>query len=707
MPRDFVFGNGHLLVNLDSALDIRDIYYPYVGQLNHVSGYRCRTGVWTSDAGFAWCGDSEWERELAYASDSSVSDCTLTSHRLGLTLRIRHGIAPGENIFFQRIAATNLWEAERSVRLFFSHDLRIDESDIGDTAFYHPYADAMIHHKRDRYLLFSGASGEASPPEGEGSGKGICHYACGVKEFGGAEGTWRDAEDGHLSGNAIAQGSVDSTIGFDLALAPGGRDWLRAWMTVGPDLESVIALHDQAKTHGVDHLLEDAEQKSREWVRAHESFEAEKSHGEAGMSQQSGARLNLDALPERVAALFRRSLLVIGAQIDSGGAIIASTDSDILQTARAHYAYVWPRDGALVAQPLDRLGLQQFTEPFFAFCRRVLEKSPLTLTLLDGKRAAALLHKYGPDGTMGASWHAWTVPPHGREVPIQEDGTALMVWAGAQHLMRQADGRLDIELAESLVLPGARFLVAHRFSESHLPLPSWDLWEERRGVHLYTSGAVVGGLLQAVKLCAALGEAYAGEAQVFVRAADETRAAMLTHFWDDERARFARTLHVDDATGEFHKDMTVDSCMFGAFAYGALVADHPKVAATMGAIGRTLWVKTGIGGLARYENDYYFRVGDHEAQDISRVPGNPWIICTLWLADWIIATAKTRQDLEPALDLIEWAVTCALPTGVLPEQIHPITYQPLSVAPLTWSHAQYLTSVMAYLDQWQSLGLQS
>ena len=361
----------------------------------------------------------------------------------------------------------------------------------------------------------------------------------------------------------------------------------------------------------------------------------------------------------------------------------------------------------MVAQPLDRLGLQQLTEPFFDFCRRALETSPLTLTLPGGKQAAALLHKYGPDGTMGASWHAWTVPPHGREVPIQEDGTALVVWAGAQHLMLQPEGRSDVDLAESLILPGARFLAQHRSPETHLPLPSWDLWEERRGVHLYTAGAVVGGLIQASRLCAVLGEAYLAEGKAFAQAANETRAAMLAHFWDDEHARFARTLHIDDASGETHKDFTVDSCLFGAFAYGALPADHPKVAATMGAIGRTLWVKTGIGGLARYENDYYFRVADHEAQDRHRVPGNPWIICTLWLADWIIATAKSRQDLEPALDLIEWAVTCALPTGILPEQIHPITYKPLSVAPLTWSHAQFVTSVMAYLNRWQSLGAQS
>lgn len=46
MARHLVVGNGKLLVNLDNHSYIRDIYFPYVGQLNHVGGQRCRVGVW-------------------------------------------------------------------------------------------------------------------------------------------------------------------------------------------------------------------------------------------------------------------------------------------------------------------------------------------------------------------------------------------------------------------------------------------------------------------------------------------------------------------------------------------------------------------------------------------------------------------------------------------------------------------------------------
>jgi hypothetical protein len=34
-----------------------------------------------------------------------------------------------------------------------------------------------------------------------------------------------------------------------------------------------------------------------------------------------------------------------------------------------------------------------------------------------------------------------------------------------------------------------------------------------------------------------------------------------------------------------------------------------------------------------------------------------------------------------------------LPSGVLAEQLNPITGEPLSVSPLTWSHATYIATV--------------
>ena len=60
--------------------------------------------------------------------------------------------------------------------------------------------------------------------------------------------------------------------------------------------------------------------------------------------------------------------------------------------------------------------------------------------------------------------------------------------------------------------------------------------------------------------------------------------------------------------------------------------------------------------------------------------------------------ATDREGLQRALDLVRWARAKATSSMVLPEQINPFDGQALSVAPLTWSHAQVVSVVHGYLD---------
>src|SRR5207244_1747702 len=74
-------------------------------------------------------------------------------------------------------------------------------------------------------------------------------------------------------------------------------------------------------------------------------------------------------------------------------------------------------------------------------------------------------------------------------------------------------------------------------------------------------------------------------------------------------------------------------------------------------------------------------------------------ISTLWLARYRLLRSHTVEDLARGLELIEWAARRALPSGVMAEQLHPYTGEPLSVSPLTWSHAAYVRVVREYLDR--------
>ena len=69
------------------------------------------------------------------------------------------------------------------------------------------------------------------------------------------------------------------------------------------------------------------------------------------------------------------------------------------------------------------------------------------------------------------------------------------------------------------------------------------------------------------------------------------------------------------------------------------------------------------------------------------------------MADYYIASAESEADLKPALKIIEWVVERALPSGVLAEQLDPLTGAHVSVSPLTWSHSTFIATACKYLTK--------
>ena len=88
-----------------------------------------------------------------------------------------------------------------------------------------------------------------------------------------------------------------------------------------------------------------------------------------------------------------------------------------------------------------------------------------------------------------------------------------------------------------------------------------------------------------------------------------------------------------------------------------------------------------------------------------RVPGNPWVVTSMWLAQYYALTAKKEKDLEPLVAWLEWGARHSIESGVLAEQLDPATGRWLSATPLTWSHAEYIRTVFAYFDALDRLGI--
>jgi GH15 family glucan-1,4-alpha-glucosidase len=647
MPRNIPVGNGEMLVAFDDLYRLRDLYWPRVGMPNHTCGHPQRFGIWV-DGQFAWIDDPGWTRELRYRPDSLVTDVRVRHDQLGIELACNDVVDYWSPVFLRRIVATDLLGRPRDLRIFFHQDLSVQESPVGDTVNYDPSTGGLIHYKDTTYFLINACDPRRF---------GVEHWATGAKRIGNVEGTWRDAEDGLLSRNAIAQGSVDSTVGLNVALPPWGTGTCHYWLAAGHDYLAVKALNEKIREKTPQRMMDRSEAYWRLWA--------------------CKEPVDFTPVPERIRDLCLRSQLILRTQIDNGGAIIAANDHDITHFAGDTYSYMWPRDGALVSYALVLAGHSELSRNFFRFCERVIGK--------DGY----FLHKYHASGTLASSWHPWMID--GQNVlPIQQDETSLVIWALRKHFQVYRDVEFIKNLYNTLVVEPAQWIL--RYRDHHgLPLPSWDLWEERRGVHLFTVASTIGALKSAAAFARDLG-AFDRAAE-FNEGAERMRGAMLRHLWDPEQGRFAR-MATPLPDGGYRLDMTLDASAFALFAFGALAAGDPRVTSHMEQLRERLWVRTAIGGLARYEADQYHQV---ERQNLADVPGNPWAICTLWYAQWLVEKATTVEELQQALPYLDWTLSRALPSGVLGEQFDPYTGAPISVSPLTWSHATVVIVTLKYL----------
>src|SRR3989304_1910910 len=97
VPRDLPLGNGSLLVAFDKDYQIRDLYWPHVGQENHALGHAFRLGVWV-DGQFRWLDDSRWEREMKYLPEALVTEVTLKHPELDIVLRVADAVDFHENL---------------------------------------------------------------------------------------------------------------------------------------------------------------------------------------------------------------------------------------------------------------------------------------------------------------------------------------------------------------------------------------------------------------------------------------------------------------------------------------------------------------------------------------------------------------------------------------------------------------------------------
>lgn len=366
--------------------------------------------------------------------------------------------------------------------------------------------------------------------------------------------------------------------------------------------------------------------------------------------------------------LFTRSILVFKllANKKTGG-IIAAPEIDEHFNKCGRYAFCWGRDAAFITGALDRSGLTDLVDKFYDWVIKTQTEN------------GSWQQRYYTDGNMAPSWG------------LQIDETGTVIWGILKHYEIIRDKNFIIKLWET-IKKSVNFMTAFIDSETGLPKPGFDLWEERYGEHIYSSSAVYGGISAGITIAEILGKNDELINKWF-KTAENIKTAIKNNFWKEEHNCFIRSIKVklnpwgpepgnDTLNVKINskgvcrevtrEDWTVDASILGVTVPFEVfdVCDF-KVENSVRRIETVL--TSPAGGIKRYENDNY-------------MGGNPWIITTLWVALYHIK----RGNHKKAFKYLEWAAETSTSLGFFPEQADRNTGKPAWVIPLTWSHAMFV-----------------
>lgn len=463
-----------------------------------------------------------------------------------------------------------------------------------------------------------------------------------------------NAEIGSLNGKEIEMVKDGALLWRFEDVQPGNAVELTLYLAAGHSCHDAVHTLSEARAQSYDSLY----QETLEYWQAY---------------LQAAKPCPMEAEPIRT--LYERSLLVMKLMSDEQtGAVIAAPEFDETFSRCGGYSFCWGRDAAFITSAMDKAGLHELSARFYQWA----------LTAQDESGAWQQRHYH--HGKLAPSWG------------LQLDEGASILWGMWQHYQHTGNEWIISDEVWPAIEKGARFLLSQLDPETGLPLPSYDLWEERVAEHTYTAAAVYGGLTAAAEIAVLRGDHTL--AQSLRDGALRIKQGIEASCWNDEKHCFYRGLKLSVSREHYERaiasgasgstvqkakgytqyvldvDPIIDVSLLGvSMPFAVLPPEDERMAQTADRIMGSLWNKE-VGGIKRYEDDIY-------------AGGNPWILTTLWLCHYRLSQGQT----EEARRLLDWAIQHQTDLGLLPEQVDKVTGDTAWVVPLTWSHAMFVLAV--------------
>lgn len=326
--------------------------------------------------------------------------------------------------------------------------------------------------------------------------------------------------------------------------------------------------------------------------------------------------------------IIERTILMYALLSDKNtGAVLASPDVDENFTRCGRYGYCWPRDALFINTALLELGMTELVDNFYKIWA---EKTQLTNGLFE--------QRYYSNGELAPSWG------------IQIDETSSIIIGIGQ--LKNSKKYKDVVMK-------ATFGLISFLNDDFISKECFDLWEERKGSHLYSTASIY----EALKVAKQILESFA-ECEFLITEIDlllpQIKKGIEANFI--ENSKFKRS--IDNNNVDISN---ISPCV----PFNIYNPNDEVVINTVSEIEEK--IKLPHGGYLRYEGDNY-------------MGGNAWIISSLWLAMYYIKAGNK----ERAKELYNWVTNHADDKGFLPEQIDRNTGKTAWITQLSWSHALYI-----------------
>ena len=462
--------------------------------------------------------------------------------------------------------------------------------------------------------------------------------------------TKANISDGKIWDKDYVGMSADSSISYDLGtLKPGETK----------EFELYIYLDNNK--YEIDNLEKTIDRIKKKDFRT--EYEAVKKYWKKYLKDHDGLELDLKETPKnrKVEEIYDRTILLYALLVNNEtGGISAAVEIDENLSKCGGYDYCWPRDAVFITSAMDILKMQKEVEKFYkSFCKNTQSRNGMWE------------QRFYTDGRLAPCWG------------YQIDETASVVFGVYKHYLETKDKKFlkdNLKMCEKAIKYLEKYIEDILENKNEMPV-SYDLWEMHEGTSIYGISSIFSAFDSMIKIYEELKEEFTKnrvkqenvnkEKQNIREENVRIKEYILKTFYSDGKKSFVRNI----------EDKKMDISILGAvIPFNVFTPKEKKITNTVERINMTL--RTYTGGYERFEEDHY-------------MGGKPWVLATLWMANYYIEIGEKKK----AKECFEYVIKTSSEHGFLAEQIDNEKMAPAWVIGLGWSHAMFIIVLKKMLEK--------